>query len=123
VGVYTIDVVNPAPGGGASNGATFRVGAAGSNPVPSITRVSLAPGAGGVTVTISGQGFVGGAAALWNGVSYPPSSVTDTGIVFTLPLAQLHTAMVGVVNPAPGGGSSDELLVNVFRTALPLIRR
>jgi hypothetical protein len=31
--------------------------------------------------------------------------------------------MVGVVNPAPGGGASDEVLVNIFRTPLPLIRR
>jgi hypothetical protein len=126
VGVYSIDVVNPAPGGGTSNSAIFRVGGAGSNPVPSVTRVGLKflGGSGmGLEVTLTGQGFVDGATVLWSGVSYTPVSVSGTTIVFQVPRSAVRSSTVQVNNPVPGGGTSDILLVEIPRVELPLIWR
>jgi hypothetical protein len=121
-----IDVVNPAPGGGTSNSAIFHVGAAGSNPVPSVTAVDLkflGGSAMGMQVTLTGKGFVAGASVFWSGVKYTPISVTATQVLFQLPQTAMHSSTVMVQNPTPGGGTSDILLVQIPRTALPLIRR
>jgi 6-phosphogluconolactonase (cycloisomerase 2 family) len=126
VGVYSIDVVNPPPGGGTSNSAIFRVGAAGSNPVPAITHADLlflGGGSAGLQVTLTGTGFVQGATVIWSGVEYTPVSVDATHIVFLVPRAAVVSSTVAVKNPVPGGGLSDTLLVAIPRVALPLVKR
>ncbi len=123
VATYSIDVVNPGPGGGPSNSASFQVGATGSNPVPSLSNVKLAFTASGVKVMLIGQGFIAGSKPRWGGANYTPTSVTATQIVFNLPMSAAHSGSVVVTNPAPGGGASDSLLVTIWRVNLPLIRR
>ncbi|NTW02618.1 MAG: beta-propeller fold lactonase family protein, partial [Oscillochloris sp.] len=124
VGAYSISVSNPEPGGGTSNNAIFRIGAAGSNPVPSVRTSNLVfTTGGGLQITLSGEGFVSGAKVRFGGVEYTPSSVSATQIVFSIPKSAARSASLFVVNPVPGGGKSDALLVSVWQMRIPLVRR
>jgi hypothetical protein len=72
--------------------------------------VSVAPGAGGFTLTVNGTGFVSGAAVLWNGSARATtfiSSTTLTAAILASDVASASTARITVVNPAPGGGASN----------------
>ena len=85
------------------------------NLVPVLTAISptSAPlSATGVTLTITGSGFVDGAQVLWNGVALPTTFVSATQLTASVPSANLATAgaqSIAVLNPAPGGGTSATL--------------
>jgi len=125
-GSASVTVVTPAPGGGASNPASFRIAAAGDNPVP-VLRAAVVEreSGGGFRVTLSGSGFVAGAQARWNGATRPGNVASGEALSFTLTAAEFArgTGVISVVNPSPGGGESNELLLPIFRLVLPLIRR
>ena len=109
-GTASITVFNPAPGGGASNSLTFTINA--SNPAPAIS--SLAPAAataGGAafTLTVTGSGFVNGAAVRWNGANRLTTFVSATELQAAIPATDIATAgtvSITVFNPGPGGGES-----------------
>src|SRR5689334_4221522 len=64
-GTAQVTVVNPSPGGGTSSAANFTV----NNPVPAITSLSqssVLAGTSGVTITVTGTGFVQTSTAQWN---------------------------------------------------------
>ena len=109
-GTTTVTVVNPAPGGGTSGGATFTVN--GSNPVPSISSLSPASAAAGsvaFTLTVSGSDFVASSAVNWNGTMLATTFVSASQLTALVPASDVTTAgttTVTVVNPAPGGGTS-----------------
>ena len=110
-----VTVINPAPGGGTSNAATFSIAGPGQNPPPTITQ--LAPASANLgsvgsewTLVIIGTNFVDGAQGQWNGVARPTTFISANEVRLGLSAADLlvpGTASVVVKNPAPGGGPSN----------------
>ena len=87
---------------------------AGLNPVPHIHQALLPvdslPGASGFTLTVEGGGFVSGSVVSWNGGHRATSFQSGEKLTATISAADVataRTAVVTVVNPAPGGGSSN----------------
>jgi hypothetical protein len=85
-----------------------------SNPVPLLNQPlvpeSVAPGSGKFTLTINGTGFVSGAVVKWNGASRITTVVSGSEVRATInasDVATAKTASVTVVNPTPGGGTSN----------------
>jgi hypothetical protein len=110
-GSASVTVVNPAPGGGTSAGATFRVTA--TNPLPSISALSPASAASGspqLTLTVSGSDFVASSTVQWNGSALATTFVDASTLTAVVPVGDLATigsASVTVATPAPGGGTSN----------------
>ena len=110
-GTVSVSVLDPGPGGGASNALSFAV----NNPVPAIS--SLAPsaataGAGAQTLTINGTNFLSASTVTYNGVAHPASYGSATQLTITLSAGDQGTVgsdAVVVTNPAPGGGVSNGL--------------
>jgi len=107
-GTANVTVVNPAPGGGTSNGLNFTV----NNPAPAITGLnpnSATAGGAAFTLTINGTGFVSTSSVWWNGAARTTNFISATQLTAAIPssdIATAGTASVVVNNPAPGGGSS-----------------
>jgi len=108
-GTISVTVVNPAPGGGNSNAQTFTV----NNPVPSISSLSPAiASAGGAafTLTVNGTNFVSSSTVQWNGSSRTTTFVSSTQLTAAIAATDIATGgtiSVTVVNPSPGGGTSN----------------
>ena len=122
-GTAVITVINPAPGGGASNAVSFTVAAPGQNPAPTLT--SLEPAAAAargaasqpLLVTVHGQNFVLGAQARWQGFNRPTTFISETELEMTLTAVDLAfpgTGVVTVLNPAPGGGESNPATFTLY---------
>ncbi|MFN0124907.1 MAG: hypothetical protein ACKV2V_30755 [Blastocatellia bacterium] len=123
-GTAQVSVQTPAPGGGNSNDVTFTITE--TNPLPVISAVSpdsVIAGAASLTLTVTGSNFVNGAALLWNDVARPTTYVSPTQLTAAIPGSDLTTTgafNVNVRNPAPGGGLSGALTVNVTPPPNPL---
>lgn len=93
------------------------------NPVPTVT--SLSPSntpAGGptFTLTVTGTNFVNGSVVHWNGDSRTTTFVSNTQLnasITATDIAVPGTAFVGVLNPAPGGGFSNEVTFTITAPA------
>jgi predicted outer membrane repeat protein len=131
-----VTVVNPGPGGGISNAATFTIADPGENPTPAIK--SLSPNrimgsvatATDITVIINGINFIADSQAQWNGMNRPTTYVNSTQlrmIVTTADIAVGSQGSITVVNPGPGGGTSNTATFTVIpirsRVFMPMIRR
>jgi len=113
-GTAEITVVNPTPGGGTSlTGFTFYIDPV-SNPAPAIT--SLSPpsqdvGGAAFTLTVNGSGFVGGVSTVeWNGQPRMTTFVSASQLTAAINASDISAAgteSVTVVNPSPGGGTSN----------------
>jgi len=106
-GSANVSVTTPAPGGGTTGNLTFQVAQATPPPVaPTLTSLSpnsAAAGTNGVSITITGTGFVSGSAARWDGTGVTTQFVSATQIIITVPAAWITTAgthQIDVVNPA-----------------------
>jgi hypothetical protein len=93
------------------------------NPVPFLNQplvpTAVAPGALGFTLSVSGTGFVSGATIDFNGAPLATTFVGGEHLTAMVPAADVateETATVTVVNPGPGGGSSN---VAYFQVAAP----
>ena len=93
---------------------TFAGVAEAQNPVPLINRPlvpeAVAPGSAGFTLTVHGTGFVSGAIVHWNGSARATTFVSKAQLKATIlsgDVAKAETATVTVVNPGPGGGTSN----------------
>ncbi len=112
-----VKVTTPAPGGGTSNALTFRIRA--PNPVPvlrAIAPASILGDGSSYTLTVTGEGFIPESVAYFNDMTLASTYVSATEIKATLPgnlTQQPGTAAIKVVNPAPGGGSSNSLTLTV----------
>jgi len=115
-GTRNISVISPQPGGGTSSPAlTFTVRSAGQNPTPTI--LALEPqarpaGSDDFTLVVRGSQFINGATVRWNGINRAASFVNDRELRATITATLLvppGPAAVLVVNPGPGGGSSNTL--------------
>jgi len=84
------------------------------NPIPFINQPlspdAVAPGGAGFTLTVTGTGFVATSEVHWNGSPRVTSVVSSSKLTASIQasdIASLGTALVTVVNPAPGGGTSN----------------
>jgi hypothetical protein len=117
VGQAAVTVFNPAPGGGTSNALTFTI--ADPNPVPTATDLSpSSAGAGGAafTLTVNGSNFIQSSKVRWKGVDRPTTYVSPTRLTAAISMADIATAgtaAVTVFNPAPDGGTSNELTFTI----------
>ena len=112
-GNLAITVSNPAPGGGTSTALNLAV----NNPVPVITSVSPNPviaAGSGFTLTVNGTGFVRSSVVLFDGKASPTTFVNATQLTVNVSGGTgIGSHTVNVVNPAPGGGTSNSASVNV----------
>ncbi|HXX46389.1 MAG TPA: hypothetical protein VEJ38_16830 [Candidatus Acidoferrales bacterium] len=119
-GTLQIAVLNPQPQGGASNSFPFTV----KNQTPSITSLSpvaFTAGSAGGTLTVTGTNFVPNSVIYINGASRTTSFTSSTSVSVALnsgDVAQGGVDTLTVVNPAPGGGSSNLLTFAVNPTPL-----
>ncbi len=110
-GFVAVTVFSPAPGGGVSDTLLFTI----TNPIPLLTAISpSSAGAGGPNLLLSLEGQRFGLASLvqWNGAHQTADFVSPTMLTAFISgglLATPGTASVWVVNPAPGGGTTDAL--------------
>jgi len=110
-GTVQIGVVNPPPGGGASNTLPFLI----SNAPPTLSSLSpntTATGQTTLSVTVSGAGFSSASIVNVNGSAR--STGFNSNIQLTVMLTQADLAAAGtlqmqVFNPPPGGGTSNVL--------------
>ena len=90
-----------------------------SYPVPQIDELSplsASSGGAGFTLTVSGTGFAAGSVFSWNGVARPATFINGTQLqvaVNAADIAVAATVRVSVLNPSPGGGSSNALFLPV----------
>lgn len=113
-GTRTITVFNPTPGGGVSNNSLpLVVQAANQNPKPSVQFLNpqgAEAGGAAFTLSIFGSNFVQGATVQWNGVNRATTFVNSGEVRISVTANDLllpGTAVVAVINPTPGGGSSN----------------
>ncbi|MFI5346382.1 MAG: IPT/TIG domain-containing protein [Elusimicrobiota bacterium] len=117
-----VTVVTPAPGGGTSFAANFAVVVPPPS-APALTAVSpavVAAGSAGFVLTADGSNFTSASAVQWNGAPRPTTFVSDarlTAAITAADVASAGTAVVVVVTPAPGGGSSSPMSVTVANPA------
>ncbi len=118
LGIATLTVVNPAPGGGASNALTFTINAI-PNPTPALVSVSPTSATEGdeaFAMTVTGTGFVAGSIVQWNGSPRPTTFVSGTQLsaqISQADVAVAGTVNVTVFNPAPGGGQSNPIVFTI----------
>jgi YVTN family beta-propeller protein len=117
LGKATIAVKNPLPGGGISNAIDFTVTAL----VPSIAEIRPSSTASGQTITIAGNNFGIGSLVTIGGMLAASTTVSETQITAVVPFeVPAGTAGVIVVNPEPGGGTSNEMAIQLS-AAIPVI--
>ncbi len=110
-GNFAVTVFNPAPGGGTSAALNFTVHPL--NPGPVIS--SLTPGIAAVgtafTLTLTGSGFINSSVIRWEDNNRPTTFINETTLRAQIPASDLAApgaAEVTVVNPEPGGGTSNK---------------
>jgi hypothetical protein len=100
-----------------SNALTFTINAA--NPVPTLTAISpTTTGAGGAafTLTLTGTNFISGSTAQWKGSARATTFISATQLTAAITAADIAaggTAAITVVNPTPGGGTSNSLTFTI----------
>jgi uncharacterized protein (TIGR03437 family) len=127
-GTANVTVFTPAPGGGSSNALGFSIGSP-PNPVPTLASLSPAnasAGGAGFTLTVNGSNFVNGATVLWNGANRTTTFVSAaqlTALIAAADIASAGSASLSVINPAPGGGTSNALTftINPLPVAVPVL--
>jgi hypothetical protein len=117
-GVAQVQVSTPQPGGGVTLALPFTINANASS-VPQITSLSptgaFTEGAG-FTLTVTGRNFVSQSTVTVNGNNHPTTFIGSTSLqtaIFAADLATSGTLQIGVVNPAPNGGSSNSFPLSV----------
>ncbi|MFN8000574.1 MAG: IPT/TIG domain-containing protein [Acidobacteriota bacterium] len=97
----------------------------GNNPVPTVSKLSptLAVLGRAFTLTVTGTGFVPTSKVRWDGqerVTTYVSSTQLTALISANDVTAAAVAAVSVINPAPGGGISNPVTINVGRiNAIP----
>lgn len=91
-----------------------------TSPVPAIS--SLSPGyaqgeGSGITLTVSGSNFVANSIVQWNGTDRATTFVSSTQLTAAITASDLlapGNEEVTVINPTPGGGTSNSVMFNVL---------
>jgi len=91
-----------------------------NNSVPYVEQrlvpTSAVTGGAAFTLTVNGTGFVSGATVEWNGSSRATTFVSNSQLSATISasdIAAAGTATITVLNPAPGGGTSNPVFFEV----------
>ncbi|HLY57850.1 MAG TPA: IPT/TIG domain-containing protein [Stellaceae bacterium] len=96
-------------GAGTSGSSTFTVGVAAPAPtISTLSPASTTAGSAAFTLTVNGSNFVAASTVNWNGSALTTTFVTASQLTAAIPAANVAaggTAVVTVVNPAPGGAS------------------
>lgn len=114
-GPQPVTVLTPAPGGGTSNALLFSV----LNPAPVISSINPASaGVGGpdFQIAVFGSQFVASSTVQWNGSPRPTTFISSTVLTAQISgfdLITLGAANITVVTPAPGGGISAAVALNI----------
>ncbi|MCP4539697.1 MAG: cell shape-determining protein, partial [Chloroflexi bacterium] len=114
-----VNVATPPPGGGTSNTLNFTILEQDDNPIPTLTSLSpsgAVAGASEFTLLLDGTNFVEGATVQWNGSDRDTTFISDSQLQALIPASDLAApgpAGVTVVNPTPGGGSSNALTFSI----------
>jgi len=105
--------------GGACGTGVGAVGGGNTNPPPSggatissVTPPNANAGGAGLTIMVSGEGFISNSTVNWNGASLATTTMGDGQLAATVPAADIATAgaaQITVVNPGAGGGASNPL--------------
>ncbi len=93
---------------------------------PTSPSQAKAGAAAGITLTVSGTGFVSGATVLWNGSARTTTFVSSSKVTASIPntdFATASTATVIVQNPTPGGGNSNPVFFQIGTQAPPNMAR
>ncbi len=112
-GAASVTVVNPPPSG-TSGAASFAI--LEQNPVPVISSsLPCIASAGGAdfSLTVVGSGFVSSSVVDWNGAAVATSFVSASLLTAQIPASDITSAgsaTITVVNPAPGGGTSNRII-------------
>ena len=122
-GTKTVGVTNPAPGGGASNTVNFTV--AQPNPIPRIANISptAVDANTSFTLTVNGSSFVQGSVVRVNGSALTTTFVSSTQLTAQVTGADIPnpgTASITVLNPTPGGGTSNAALLTLNKPPNPV---
>jgi hypothetical protein len=134
-GAATVAVFNTSPGGGKSNIVTLDIAAPGKNPVPAITAIGpewvFSHGAASkqFTLIITGTNFIDDTVVQVDGDNRPTQFVSSTRLKATIfgSDSVLPTSLgINVINPAPGGGTSNTLpfvVKPLYLIYLPIVIR
>jgi hypothetical protein len=113
-----LSITDDAPGGSPRQVTLYGTGTA--YPVPLIHQpvvpLSALPGGAGFTLTVNGTGFFSNSVVKWNGLARTTNFVSSTRLTATIPasdIATAGTAWVTVVNPTPGGGTSNVSFLHI----------
>ncbi|MDX2034450.1 MAG: pre-peptidase C-terminal domain-containing protein [Blastocatellia bacterium] len=123
-GLAAVTVTNPAPGGGTTSPLNFVITP--PNPVPVLSGLvpaSASVGSPTFTLTLNGAGFVQGSVVNWNGSPRQTTFFSATQLFAQITAGDLEnatTASITVVNPAPGGGTSNAQTFSVTFTPNPV---
>ena len=115
-GTHTVRVVN---GNGMSNPVTFQV----QQPAPVLTSLShtqINAGQEGFTLGVTGTGFTSASVVRFNGAPRATTRTAEGTLQAVLLEGDLRTAgtfSITVVNPAPGGGTSNALTLTLVNGA------
>lgn len=92
----------------------------GANPIPLINQplypTSIAPGSNAFTLVVSGAGFVNGSQVSWNGSPLVTTPFRPGLLKAVVPKSKViapGTALITVLNPGPGGGTSNAIPFHV----------
>jgi len=98
-----------------------------TNPVPLVNYplvpAAVAPGGSAFTLTVNGTGFVSGSVVNWNGSTRVTKFVSGsqlTASILASDIAASGTSSVAVVNPTPGGGTSNVSFFEVTPSTLAI---
>src|SRR5207248_2177705 len=117
-GTYTVTISATNAGGTGSATLTLTI----NNPVPTITSISptsTTAGSAQFTLTVNGTKFVSTSTVNWNGAPLATSFVSSTQLTAMVPaplVATAGTASITVVNPNPGGGTSNVQMFTISAT-------
>ena len=98
-----------------------------TNPVPFVNQplvpMTVAPGGPSFTLTVNGTGFVSGSVVKWNGGALQTTFINHSQLTASVPASEIatpSTASVTVTNPAPGGGVSNLVNLQIANQAASL---
>ncbi len=90
-----------------------------SNPLPGLTSISpesITAGGIGLTLTVTGQNFISSSGVQCNGAGLATTFMSSTQLSAYIPAASIASGgleQITVFNPAPGGGSSNSVVLTV----------
>jgi trimeric autotransporter adhesin len=107
-GNLQVDVVNPAPGGGASASVPFAITSASGTPTPVLASISpvIAPINQDITVSINGDNFTSASTVAVNGVTVPATCACPSQLSVSIPASALSVPGIGAITVTNESGTS-----------------